>query len=416
MIAAALLAVVVGLALGTLGGGGSVLMVPILLYVAGLDGHAAIATSLFVVFATSLAALVPHMRAGHVRVRVGAAFAGAGLVGAFAGGRLSALIPAPWLLAAFALLMLATSVAMIAGRARTTRAEPSGAARPHLAKLAAEGLAVGLVTGLVGAGGGFVVVPALALLGGLPMSAAVGTSLLVVAVNSLAGFVGHWQDVSLPWGLLVAVTAPAVLGSLAGAKLARRVPEAWLRPMFGWALLAVSLFMLSKQIPADWRESALFAQVFVERWPWWFGGAALAAVVLMFLWYDNKLLGVSTGCAELCRLGREPSVRGSWRLSFLLGIVLGGMGAAFLAGFDIGLSHGTFDRLFSSSLWIKAPVLVGGGLLMGYGARVAGGCTSGHGIVGMAQGARSSVLATVAFMVAGFATTALISSIGSVTP
>lgn len=117
---------------------------------------------------------------------------------------------------------------------------------------------------------------------------------------------------------------------------------------------------------------------------------------------------MSTGCAELCSLQRDPKLRGSWRVLFIVGIVLGGFAATTISGTHPTWNHGAFDQLFSSSLWIKAPVLIVGGVLVGFGARAAGGCTSGHGIVGMARGARSSFLATFAFMIGGFATTTLI--------
>jgi uncharacterized membrane protein YedE/YeeE len=133
--------------------------------------------------------------------------------------------------------------------------------------------------------------------------------------------------------------------------------------------------------------------------------------VLLLLVRENKLLGVSTGCAELCGLRRDPSLRRSWRLPFLGGIVLGGMVAAALAGRAPGLALGGFDTLFSASLAVKLPVLLGAGVLIGWGARTAGGCTSGHGIVGTALLARSSLIATATFLAGGFAATAVASAL-----
>ena len=162
-----------GISLGLLGGGGSILTVPLLAYVAGMDAKQAIATSLLVVRHTSAVGAISHARAGRVQWRTGLVFGAAGMAGAYAGGLLARFIPGTVLLIGFAVIMIATAVAMLRGRKddqrrRIPRSLPAF-------KIVLEGLAVGLVTGLVGAGGGFLVVPALALLGGLPMPVAVGT-------------------------------------------------------------------------------------------------------------------------------------------------------------------------------------------------------------------------------------------------
>jgi len=169
IIAASLL---IGVSLGILGGGGSILTVPILVYLAGMETKQAIATSLFVVGVTSAAGVVSHARAGRVRWRTGLLFGLAGMTGAYAGGRLAEFIPGTILLLAFALMMIATAFAMIRGRRRTPKKVHHELPVLHVLL---DGIVVGLVTGLVGAGGGFLVVPALALLGGLPMTVAVGT-------------------------------------------------------------------------------------------------------------------------------------------------------------------------------------------------------------------------------------------------
>ncbi|WP_035777298.1 sulfite exporter TauE/SafE family protein, partial [Arthrobacter sp. 35/47] len=122
-----------------------------------------------------------------------------------------------------------------------------------LGRVLLDGAVVGLVTGLVGAGGGFLVVPALALLGGLPMSIAVGTSLVVIAMKSFAGLAGYLTTVHLDWGLTLAVTAAAIVGTLIGSKLAGRIPEAALRKAFGWFVLAMGTFVLTQQAPEDLR-------------------------------------------------------------------------------------------------------------------------------------------------------------------
>ncbi|OBG19860.1 hypothetical protein A5765_01530 [Mycolicibacterium celeriflavum] len=240
------LAVLVGVSLGLLGGGGSILTVPLLAYVAGLDAKQAIATSLLVVGVTSAVGAISHARAGHVQWRTGLVFGAAGMAGAYAGGVLARFIPGTVLLVGFAVIMIATAVAMLRGRRVV---DPSGADRPlPVAKIVIEGVVVGLVTGLVGAGGGFLVVPALALLGGLPMPLAVGTSLVVIAMKSFAGLAGYLTSVQIDWGLAGAVTAAALGGALVGARLTARVNPDALRKAFGWFVLAMSSVILAQEV------------------------------------------------------------------------------------------------------------------------------------------------------------------------
>jgi uncharacterized membrane protein YfcA len=253
------LAVVVGLALGLLGGGGSILMVPLLVYVAGMDAKEAIAASLVVVGVTAAVSVIGHARAGRVRWRTGLLFGVAGMVGAFVGGLIGGHLPGRLLLAGFALVMLATAVAMIRGRKQVDPAR-AHAELPVLHVLL-DGIVVGLVTGLVGAGGGFLVVPALALLGGLPMGVAVGTSLLVIGMKSFAGLAGYLATVPIDWALTGAVTAAAVVGSLFGARLVDRIPADALRRAFGWFVLAMGAFVLVQQAPDGLRGPALIALV-----------------------------------------------------------------------------------------------------------------------------------------------------------
>ncbi|WP_319459288.1 sulfite exporter TauE/SafE family protein [Micromonospora sp. RTP1Z1] len=242
------LAVLIGVSLGLLGGGGSILAVPLLVYVAGLPAQEAIAISLLVVGVTSAVALVPHSRAGRVRWRTGLLFGLAGMAGAYAGGRLATFIPTAALLTAFAVMMLGTAVKMLRGRRACDEPTPR---ELSVGRALAAGVAVGLLSGLFGAGGGFVVVPALTLVGGLPMPAAVGTSLLVIAMQTLAGFTGHLSSVSIDWRLAAAVTAAATLGSLAGGRLAGRIPADLLRRAFGWFVVVMGVFVLAQQLPAD---------------------------------------------------------------------------------------------------------------------------------------------------------------------
>lgn len=242
-----ILAVAVGLSLGLLGGGGSILTVPLLTYVAGMDPQQAIASSLFVVGATSVISTFTHARAGNVQWRTGLIFGAASMVGAFLGGLAGGRIPGVILMLLFAAMMIATAVAMLRGR----RNQNGARQKKHLplGKILVEGLAVGAVTGLVGAGGGFLVVPALALLGGLRMSVAVGTSLLVISLKSFAGLAGYLTTVSIPWPLVLGVTGTAIIGALIGARLTRLVPEQALRKGFGVFVLVMGVFVLSQELP-----------------------------------------------------------------------------------------------------------------------------------------------------------------------
>ncbi len=240
------LATLVGVSLGLLGGGGSILTVPLLVYVTGLDAKEAIAASLVVVGVTSAIGSLGHARAGRVRWRTGLLFGTAGLGGAFLGGLLGGYLPGTVLLGAFALMMVATSVAMLRGRSDDA---PVRHGDLPVVRVLIDGVVVGLVTGLVGAGGGFLVVPALALLGGMPMGIAVGTSLVVIAMKSLGGVAGYLSSVSLDWGLIAAVTAAAVAGSLVGGRLAGHVPDDALRRGFAWFVLIMGGFVLARQLP-----------------------------------------------------------------------------------------------------------------------------------------------------------------------
>lgn len=233
-----LLSVLVGVVLGLLGGGGSVLTLPILLYAANVPEREAIAGSLFVVAVTSAAGVIGHARRGNVQWRTGLTFAAAGAAGAFVGGRLSEQVPASWLIGGFLVMMAGTGVAMLRPRGDASEVRP-----PSIPTLVLTGAIIGLVTGMVGAGGGFVIVPALVLVGGLPMKQAVGTSLLVITAQTLAGFAGHAAHVELDWSLLVKVTAAAVFGAFAGTRLSARVPAAMLRRGFGVFVLAMAAYM-----------------------------------------------------------------------------------------------------------------------------------------------------------------------------
>jgi len=239
------LAVLVGISLGLLGGGGSILTVPLLAYVAGMDPKPAIATSLLVVGVTSAVGAVSHARAGRVRWRIAVIFGPAAMTGAYCGGLLTRFIPGTALLIAFAVIMIVVGVAMLRGRKDTdgTVDQPL-----PLIRITLLGLVVGVISGLVGAGGGFLLVPALALLAGLPMPVAVGTSLVVIAMQSLAGFAGHLSSEHIDWLLAAFVSVAAVAGALIGGRLIAFVKPASLRIAFGWFVLMMASLILAEEV------------------------------------------------------------------------------------------------------------------------------------------------------------------------
>lgn len=237
-------AIVIGVALGMLGGGGSILTVPVFTYVAGLDPKVAIASSLPVIAVISAVGAIGHWRSGHVQVRTALVFGVLTMLGGFTGARLAVFLSGRAQLLIFAVIMLVAAASMLrAAKERAADAEPPTLKFGTLLPL---GLGVGALTGLVGVGGGFLIVPALTQLGGLPMHRAVGTSLLVIALNSFAGTLGYLGQVELPLPLLIPFTALAIVGILIGSLTARRVPQAALRRAFAVLLLLVAAFILTQ--------------------------------------------------------------------------------------------------------------------------------------------------------------------------
>lgn len=242
-------AVLIGLSLGALGGGGSILTVPALVYLLGQNSHQATAGSLVIVGTTALIAMLAHARAGNVRFGPGVLFAVIGIGGTWVGSLLSAHVSQRVLLGGFAVVLLAAAVSMIR-RLSTAQAprRPSPSAHrssrtTRIRILVATATGVGLVTGFFGVGGGFVVVPALVLALGLEMPVAVGTSLLVIGLNSGIALASRdYQHLHLNWPLLAVFTAVAVAGSLVGGKLAARMPAAVLSRWFAGLLVVVAAY------------------------------------------------------------------------------------------------------------------------------------------------------------------------------
>jgi uncharacterized membrane protein YfcA len=237
------LALAIGLSLGLLGGGGSILTVPIFVFVMGYDPKLAVAMSLPVVGLTSLAGAASHWRSHAVNLRVAVTFGVVAMLGALLAARVAARIPGIVQLTLLGLVMFVAAAFMLRPIRDLGSSESESLPR-HRLLVAATGLGVGVLTGLVGIGGGFLFVPALVLLAGLPMKNAVGTSLLVIAMNTAAGSVGYHGQVEVPWNVVAAFSAIAIVGSVVGAIVIRGVSQPVLRKAFGYFLLAMAAFIL----------------------------------------------------------------------------------------------------------------------------------------------------------------------------
>ena len=241
-LASVLLSALIGAALGIFGGGGSILAVPVLVFVTQLAPAVAIGASQAMVGATSLIASYAHHRRGLVKPKLALLFGLSGVVTAYLGARLTGLVSGTVLMQAFAALMLVVGLGMLFGKGRTVPASSNvgrGEPRPTAAVLAGGG--VGLVTGFLGVGGGFLIVPALTAFTDLDVREAIGTSLLVIAINSAAGFVGHLGAGHWDLGLVAGLSASAVVGAMVGERVARGIPAPKLRRGFGLLVVAIGI-------------------------------------------------------------------------------------------------------------------------------------------------------------------------------
>jgi len=243
-------AIAIGVSLGLLGSGGSILTVPVLVYLLGQDEKVAIAGSLFVVGSIALAGSLQFLRAGFIDWRNVFIFGVPGMVGTYLGALIAAFVPGIVQLSLFAVVMLLASYLMLRPvKLEDVRNEPRA-----VWKIAIDGLIVGVITGLVGVGGGFLIVPALVLLGGLSMHKAVATSLMIIALKSFSGFYKYLdvlekQGLDLDWQTLMLVTALGIVGSFAGAKMAHRVPQHKLKKGFGLFLIVMGIYILARSLP-----------------------------------------------------------------------------------------------------------------------------------------------------------------------
>ena len=243
-----LLAGVVGLSLGLVGAGGF-LAVPVFVYVLGYPAKEAIAMSLAVVAVTSLFAALGHWRLGQVNVRVALTFGTMAMVGAFAGARLAALVSGLFQLTFLAAAMLTSAGFLLRDTPADRDADP---ARVPISQplIVVAAILIGILSGLVGVGGGFLVVPTLALLGRVPIKIAVGTSLVVTTMNSAAGFAGYLGQVEVSWLFMCAFAAIAIVGALGGSRLVRLVPERAMRRSFAALLVVMGTLILYQNITA----------------------------------------------------------------------------------------------------------------------------------------------------------------------
>ena len=232
---------VIGLVLGLLGGGGSILTVPALVYVVGQTPQVAVTASLVIVGANSVLGALFHRAQGTLNWRIAIIFGGTGMVTAYFAAGLSKLFAPTALLILFALLMLAVGALMIL---RRSPSDDEARAARSWPVIIGSGATVGALTGLLGVGGGFLIVPALVMLVGLPMQQAVGTSLIIIAMNSLAGLFGHIGDVAIDLNLIALFIITGLIGTYSGTRLAKLIRPEQLRKLFALFIIALSFFLL----------------------------------------------------------------------------------------------------------------------------------------------------------------------------
>lgn len=255
-------AVVIGVSLGLIGGGGSILTVPVLVYILGIDPVLATAYSLFVVGSTSLVGAGTYMKKGLVNYKTALVFAVPSFIAVFLTRKfLVPALPDPLfsigealitknigIMVFFALIMLAASYSMIRGKKGESEGEEE--VKFNLPMIALEGSVVGVITGIVGAGGGFLIIPALVLLAKLPMKMAVGTSLLIIAAKSLIGFLGDLSSQTIDWQLLLIFTGLSIFGIFIGSALSKKINEKVLKTGFGWFVLLMGIYIITKELLA----------------------------------------------------------------------------------------------------------------------------------------------------------------------
>ncbi|WP_087869578.1 sulfite exporter TauE/SafE family protein [Bathymodiolus platifrons methanotrophic gill symbiont] len=251
MLLVSCLAILIGVLLG---GGGSILTVPVLVYLAEIPAKSAIVTSLIVVGSTSIIATINHSRMGSVCWKTGAVFGSSGMLGAYLGGRLTVYVPEALLLVLLGIVMLAASFSMILSKKQPEESckqlddTPICPTELPVFAILLDGFFLGIITGLVGVGGGFLLVPALTHLASLPVHAAIGTSLCIITLQSTAGLFGHAGHINIDLEITVLVTILAIIGSFFGSKAAHYIPASYLKTGFGYFVLILGSFLLYKEV------------------------------------------------------------------------------------------------------------------------------------------------------------------------
>ena len=236
------LASLIGLSLGLLGGGGSILTVPILVYVLKMDPKVSIALSLAIVGTTSLFGVIRHYKNNNVNFKIALIFAPVAMIGTFMGAKISQMISGQTQLILFAVIMLLASIFILKGRKDTDKKE----VKLNYILISVVAVAVGILTGVVGVGGGFLIVPALVLLAGASMKESVGTSLFIISLNSFSGFSGYIGLVEIPWIFLLKFTSFSVVGIFIGASLVKFISQNSLKKAFAVFLIIMGFFILYK--------------------------------------------------------------------------------------------------------------------------------------------------------------------------
>ena len=239
-----LLTALMGVSLGLLGGGGSILAVPILVYVLGVEAHASIAISLVLVGLTAWAAALQHHRLGMVDWKSGFLFAACGAPASLLGAYFSKRLPGAWLMLLFGALMLVAGVAMY----RRRLADSSEKGKRNLLVLAMCGAGVGFLTGFLGVGGGFLIVPALVLFLGEEMKPAIGTSLFVIGANCAIALWGHRSALRMNWTLLLPLGAAALVGTFVGVAASQRFNAGQLRKAFAVFIVLLGAWMVARNL------------------------------------------------------------------------------------------------------------------------------------------------------------------------
>ncbi len=248
------LALAVGVVLGLLGGGGSILALPIFLYVFHVPPKPAIAMSLVVVGMSAMVGFFTHWRQGTVNVRIAVIFGALAMAGAFLGARAARFVPASVQLALFAAFAFTAALLMLRDSVRASRVGHGGGQAARAVRfsplLGVQAVAVGVLTALIGAGGGFLIVPALVLAASVPVKEAVGSSLLIIAMNATSGVAGYLGQVAFDWRLVGWFSGVAAMGAVAGTRVMRHVPAARIKQAFAILILVLGAYLVIQRLTA----------------------------------------------------------------------------------------------------------------------------------------------------------------------